>query len=180
MLGYRICNLGNEIGNIYKRNCPYFLSTLVNRECKCPSLSFQVVTHNFLGQLSLLPLTSNTNSVGFEPSIRECALNKEVYSVNFITSWGLYLFHGMDKSAFRARAWSAGMWMGSWASDNSSSLSSLDRDFTSAANWAPLSPPLDIVRTLLMPLVRRLSVHLLAWELGTRQLGSCTKVIDCY
>ena len=70
--------------------------------------------------------------------------------------------------------------MGSWASDSNFSLSSLVNDFTSAANWAELSPPLEIDRTLPMPLVCRLRVHLLAWELGTRQLLTCTKVIGCW
>lgn len=106
-------------------------------------------------------------------------LNEEAYSVVYLLRT-LNLFHGMDKSAFIARAWSGGMWIGSWASDNSSSLSAFDRDLTSAASWAELSPALAMDRTLLMSLVLLLSVHLLASELGTLLLATCTKVIGCY
>lgn len=77
MLGNSIRYLGNKIWDVDKRDLPNFLSTLLCRECECTSLSCHVVPHNFPCQLSLLPLTSNANIVGFEPSIEEDVLQIE-------------------------------------------------------------------------------------------------------
>ena len=83
----------------------------------------------------------------------------------------------MLRSAFRARAWSIGIEMGSPALSRISARSSSESDLHSLTIWAVVSPPLVIERTLLMPSVRRFRVHLLASELPTLELATWTKVI---
>lgn len=80
----------------------------------------------------------------------------------------LIFAHGRAKSAFMARAWSGGIWIGSWASRRTASLSSVVSALISHLICVAVSPPLMQARSAVRVRVLWDTVLEQAWALRTR------------